>query len=150
MSLLFQRPNPQEFVVSWNGKAGHYLNADLRLFAERFPPRSPSAHDDICRDSHRNARHEVPKQAASKSIQREQRLARGLCIDCPRYLGTDDGRFLRCEECRAKVTSATTKRYFALKQAGGYPSRCARCKRKARAYGAWCRTCARAAGVVFT
>ena len=98
--LLFQRQRLDEFVVVWDGRAGHYLNYELLTVARAFPPHQPSEHDlrlGIC----------LKREKGGAKLLREQRIARGLCPDCPRPL---QGLELSCFVCRRRA-NAQRKRH---------------------------------------
>ena len=101
MCLLFQRQDVTQMETIWDGRAGQYVNEDLRCTAQRFPPRQPDADE-------RGGRHEPRGMKAAdrvpRHVQREQRNARGLCRNCPTPL--EDDRFTNCRSCRIKNAQA--------------------------------------------
>ena len=98
--LLFQRQRLDEFVVVWDGRAGHYLNYELLTIARAFPPHAPNGHDDlrlgIC----------LKREKTGAKLLREQRIARGLCPACDNRLR---GLELTCFVCRRR-SNAQRKR----------------------------------------
>jgi hypothetical protein len=135
MSLLFQRQRPEEFEVAWAGRAGDYLSLDLALLVQRYPPRAPSQDDmeSLAQNGGLNRRGTL-LQASGKTIQREQRLARGQCVRCPKQIGKgEDLGCVMCRDCRIKNVGGRE-----AKQARRI---CARCHRRRREHGIWCQNC---------
>ena len=97
--LLFQRQRLDEFVILWDGRAGHYLNSDLNTLSQRFPPR-PASESDYVRVSH--ARTREASERIARQVLRDQRIARGLCPECPREL---QGLEMTCVVCRRRVNA---------------------------------------------
>lgn len=97
--LLFQRQRLDDFVILWDGRAGHYLNGDLNAHAQRFPTR-PASDSDYVRVSH--ARTREASERIARQVLRDQRIARGLCPQCPNRLS---GLELKCASCRRKESA---------------------------------------------
>ena len=112
MCLLFQRQDVTQMETIWDGRAGQYVNEDLRCTAQRFPPRQPDADERSGR--HEPRRHCNDITRTPRRIQREQRNARGLCRNCPRRL--DDERVHCCRTCRIKNTRRVARRRIARRE----------------------------------
>lgn len=132
--LLFQRQD-DDFEVTWAGRAGQYLDVQLAVSAARFPPRQPTPADyDAVPHSHT-----VRSNRIGRQVQREQRIARGLCIECPNAVESSLN-VLRCAACREKAATKEWNRRETRDQRLG---RCSRCNRRPREEncGLCCRLC---------
>lgn len=134
MCLLSQRQDAPIEVV-WSGRAGDYLREDLRIIAARYPARQPD-HDGLASLSHRRVLRSNSERI-TRQIAREQRVARGQCLDCPNSVG--DSEALRCHVCREKAAKKDAHRRTRHQRLG----RCSRCHRRPRVQGCglWCKWC---------
>ena len=132
MCLLFQRQDEPVEVI-WAGRAGHYVDDALYLHALKFPPRAPTTADyaDVPHS------HTARSTRVGRRVQREQRVARGLCVDCP---NATDGDAIRCRMCLDRNAAKQAARTDSRDQRLGRCSRCAR-RPRARQCGLWCRLC---------
>lgn len=132
MCLLSQRQDEHVDVV-WCGQAGDYLNRDLRAIAAQFPTRQPEP-DERAHSGQREPR--ANSARTNRQIVREQRIARGWCIDCIRLA---DGEYLRCRLCREKSAAKEAHRRTRDQRLGW----CNRCHRRPRSQGCglWCKWC---------
>lgn len=67
--LISQRQDEAVEVV-WCGRAGDYLQVDLRIYTMQFPPRQPRP-NELSREGQRS-----PRARETQRMTREQRIAR--------------------------------------------------------------------------